>query len=180
MKSSFYILFFKVLAYVVNCQASLVTETVKNLPAMQETQVRSLGWEDPLEKEWQPTPVFLPGKSHGQRSLAGYSTCGCTESNMTEWLTNMCSTFQNPWKGQCPVVLMPDDKAPLVRGWDVQCRARMHVLLKSHGSHWPKILEGRRMWSSVVWNVFLMWTSPEPCSSKVGLWINSVNVSRSL
>ena len=49
---------------------------VKNLPAVQETQepwVRSLGWEDPLEKEKQPTPVFLPGKSHGQRSLAGYS-----------------------------------------------------------------------------------------------------------
>ena len=42
---------------------------------MQETwemwQVRSLGWEDHLEREWQPDPVFLPGKSHGQRSLAG-------------------------------------------------------------------------------------------------------------
>ena len=43
---------------------------------MQETWVRSLGQEDPLEKEWQPTPVFLPGKSHGQRSLAGYSPWG--------------------------------------------------------------------------------------------------------
>ena len=32
---------------------------------------------------WQPTPVFLPGKSHGQRSLVGYSPWGCTESNMT-------------------------------------------------------------------------------------------------
>ena len=51
MKSSFYILFFKVLAYVINCQASLVIETVKNLPAMQETQVQSLGQEDPLGKE---------------------------------------------------------------------------------------------------------------------------------
>jgi len=40
---------------------------------MQETWVKSLGWEDPLEKEMEPTPVFLPGKSHGQRSLAGYS-----------------------------------------------------------------------------------------------------------
>ena len=34
--------------------------------------VRSLGGEDTLEKEMQPTPVFLPEKSHGQRSLAGY------------------------------------------------------------------------------------------------------------
>ena len=40
---------------------------------MQETQVWSLGWEDPLERKWQPTPVFLPGKPHGQRSLEGYS-----------------------------------------------------------------------------------------------------------
>ena len=38
---------------------------VKNLPAMQETRVRSLGREDPLEKEMAPTPVFLPGESHG-------------------------------------------------------------------------------------------------------------------
>ena len=39
---------------------------------MQETQVRSLGWENPLEKKWQPTPVFLPGKSYGQRRVEGY------------------------------------------------------------------------------------------------------------
>ena len=51
--------------------ASLEAQTVKNLPAMQETWVQSLGQEDPLEKEWPPTPVFLPGEFHGQRSLAG-------------------------------------------------------------------------------------------------------------
>ena len=47
---------------------------VKNPLAVQETQVPSLGREDPLEKEMQPTPVLLPGKSHGQRSLAGYTS----------------------------------------------------------------------------------------------------------
>ena len=53
---------------------SLVAQKVKNLPAMQETQVQSLGREDPLERrEWLPTPVFLPGELHGQRNLAGYS-----------------------------------------------------------------------------------------------------------
>ena len=52
--------------------ASLVAQMVKNLPAMQETRVRSLDWEDPLEKGM-ATPVFLPGESHGQRSLADYS-----------------------------------------------------------------------------------------------------------
>ena len=59
---------------------------VKNLHAMQETQVRSLGWEDPLERAWQPTPVFLPGESHGQGSPAGYSPWGLKESDMTEQL----------------------------------------------------------------------------------------------
>ena len=38
--------------------------------------VRSLGLEDPRRKEWQPTPVFLPAESHGQRSLVGYSPWG--------------------------------------------------------------------------------------------------------
>ena len=45
-------------------------------PRMQETWVRSLGEEDPLEKERQPNPVSLPGKPLGQRSLAGYSPWG--------------------------------------------------------------------------------------------------------
>ena len=48
--------------------ASLVAQTVKNLPAMQETLVRSLSQEDPLEEEWQPISVFLLGESHGQKS----------------------------------------------------------------------------------------------------------------
>ena len=48
---------------------------VKNLPIKQETLIRSLGQEGPLEKEM-ATLVFLPGKSHGQRTLAGYSPEG--------------------------------------------------------------------------------------------------------
>ena len=43
---------------------------------MQKTQVLSLGWEDPLEKEMATPPVFLPGKSHGQRNVAGCSPWG--------------------------------------------------------------------------------------------------------
>ena len=53
--------------------ASLKAQLVNHLPAMQDTQVRFLGREDPLKKKWQPTPVFLPGESHEQRSLTGYS-----------------------------------------------------------------------------------------------------------
>jgi len=40
---------------------------------MQVTQVGSLGGEDPWRREWQPTPVFLPGYFHGQRSLEVYN-----------------------------------------------------------------------------------------------------------
>ena len=46
---------------------------VKCLPTTWETQVQSLGWEDSLEKKWQPTLVLLSGKSHGRRSMVGYS-----------------------------------------------------------------------------------------------------------
>ena len=50
--------------------ASLVAQMVKNLPAMQEIWVQSLGWEDTRRRKWQPTPVVRPGKSHGQRTIA--------------------------------------------------------------------------------------------------------------
>ena len=55
-----------------NKSASLVAQRLKRLPAMWETQVRSLGQEKPLEKEWQPTPLFLPGEFRGQRGLVSY------------------------------------------------------------------------------------------------------------
>ena len=54
---------------------------------VQERRVPSLGREDPLEKEMQPTPVFLPGESHGQRRLVGYSPWSCKEWDTTEQLT---------------------------------------------------------------------------------------------
>ena len=62
---------------------------VKNPPGMQELQGTlfwSLSREDPLEEGMQPTPVLLPGESHGQRSLVGYSPWGRKELNTTEWL----------------------------------------------------------------------------------------------
>ena len=57
---------------------------VKHLPTMPETQVQSLGQENPLEKEMATTPVLLPKKFHGQRSLVGYSPWGHKESDTTE------------------------------------------------------------------------------------------------
>ena len=60
--------------------------TVKNMCAMQETLVQSLGQKDPLENshEWLSTPVFLPEEFHGERSLAGYSPQVCRESDTSE------------------------------------------------------------------------------------------------
>ena len=49
----------------------LVAQLVKHLPTMQGTWVLSLGQKFPWRRKWQPTPVFLPGESHGQRILVG-------------------------------------------------------------------------------------------------------------
>ena len=70
-------------------RASLVAQMVKNLPAMQETWIRSLGQEEKIlwRREWQPTPaVFLPGESHEQWSLVGYSPWGCKDLDTTDHL----------------------------------------------------------------------------------------------
>ena len=65
----------------------LVAQVVKNPTAMQETQVQSLGQEDPLEKGMATHSIFLPGKFRGQRSLVGYSPWGHKELDTTERLT---------------------------------------------------------------------------------------------
>ena len=61
--------------------ASLVVRTVKNLPAMQEARFDPWVGKIPCGRVWQPTPIFLPGESHGQRNL------GHKELYITEWLT---------------------------------------------------------------------------------------------
>ena len=68
--------------------ASLVAQMIKNLPALKgpgfDPWVGKISWR----REWIPTPVFLPGESHGQRSLVDCSSWGCKESDVTEWLTH--------------------------------------------------------------------------------------------
>ena len=48
----------------------------KESTCKEETHIQPLGWEDPLEKEWEATPIFLPRESYRQRSLVGYSPWG--------------------------------------------------------------------------------------------------------
>ena len=63
---------------------------VKNLPACRrwgfDPQVRKIPWR----KAWQPSPVFLSGKSHGQMSLVSYSPQSCKELDMTEATQQAC------------------------------------------------------------------------------------------
>ena len=61
---------------------------IKSLSVMQETQVQLLDWMIPWRNKWQSTPVFLPGKSHGQKRLVGYCPWGLKELDRTEWLNN--------------------------------------------------------------------------------------------
>ena len=60
--------------------------------------VWSLGWEDSLDRKWQPTPVFLPGKSHGQRSLVGYSPWALVAHS--SWRTVDVYRIIWPWRSQ--------------------------------------------------------------------------------
>ena len=70
-------------AYCEQHWASLVAQTVKTPPAMWETWVGKIPWR----RAWQPAAVFLPGESHGQRSLAGCTPRGHRESGTTEQLS---------------------------------------------------------------------------------------------
>ena len=72
---------------------------VKNPPA--NAGDRCKGWEFdpwvrkiPWRRKWPPTQGFLPGESHGQRSLGGYSSLGCKESDTTEHTVKCHLSFQ--------------------------------------------------------------------------------------
>ena len=67
-------------------RASLVAQMVKNLPAMRRLGFDAWVRKRPWRREWQPTTVFLPEESHGQRSLAGYSPRGRKGLDTTERL----------------------------------------------------------------------------------------------
>ena len=65
----------------------------KNLLAIQETWFNTWVGKIPWKREWQPTPIFLPGECYGQRSLAGYSPQGHIELDTTE-TTQHTHTYQ--------------------------------------------------------------------------------------
>ena len=92
--------FFKLSTSIRRLRASQVAQWIKNLPTMLDMQqmwVRKIPWR----RTWQPTPVFLTGEYHEQKSLVGYSPKGPKESNMTEATEHeqMCRRFNKYWIG---------------------------------------------------------------------------------
>ena len=105
----------------------------------QEMQVRSLNQEVPWKRKWQCTPVFLPGESHGPRSLPGYSPQGGKESDVTKhahttnqifsiafkvkFMTSgnsschLLSTFSVPWWFRRQRICLQCKKIPWRREW---------------------------------------------------------------
>ena len=112
-----------------------VIQSVKNLPAVQETRVRSLGWEDPLEKEMATTTVFLPGKSHGQKSVVGCSPWGRKESDMTERLTLTLTHLWSP-VGASDFNLRLSNLFPAFR-WSNDLGRLLKLSLPSQELVWP-------------------------------------------
>ena len=70
-------------------QAPLVAQKVKNLPAVQETWVQSLSWEDPLEEGMATHSSILPGEFPWTEELGGLQSKGVQESYTTEWLSTV-------------------------------------------------------------------------------------------
>ena len=101
-----------------------MAELVNNPPAMLETWVQSLGWEDPLETERLPTPVFWPGEFRGL-----YSPWGCNESDTTERLSLHFSPFE------CKVTILLIFMYLGEERWIQNCSVKVLVEKKSQGSY---------------------------------------------
>ena len=111
----------------------------KESPAVRETQVRSLGWEDPRRREWQSTPVFLPREFHGQRSLAGYSPWDRRVRH--DWGANTCLSFHGTQLASAFLTFLRVRKSPCSSG--CCCSMQVQVLLFYARPHDFSVLLGK-------------------------------------
>ena len=125
---------------------------VKNPPAKQETRgdiydpwVGKIPWR----RKWQPIPVFLPGKSHGQRSLVGYSPWGQKESDTTKHILALCTG-------------MVKNSLWWLRK-NEECKAQWRVL-KSQSSSMMANNHWCRQTASILWTLFLLILTVLPIS----------------
>ena len=130
-----------------------MAQRVKRLPAMRETWVGKIPWR----RKWQPIPVFLPGESHGQRSLAGYSPRGRRESDTTERLSlslpshacvclvaQSCTTLCNPMDCRPPISSAHGDSSGKNAG--VACYALLQQIFPTQGSY-----PGHQLFSQILY-----------------------------
>ena len=101
--------------------ASLVSQTVKNLPAMRVTWVPSLVGTIPWRREWQPTPVFFPGESPWTEEPGRPQSRGSQESNMTVIRVNLWQ-MESSWILALSVCLR---RAVFGKGWRKQLRTAL-------------------------------------------------------
>ena len=110
-----------------------MAQRLKHLPAVQETRFNPWVGKIPWRRKWQPTPIFLPGESHGWRSLVGYiSPWGCKESDVTSlyflstvirpdlWASLVAQTVQNLPAVQETLVQSLGQEDPLENGMATQ------------------------------------------------------------
>ena len=114
------------IGYRPNTGASQVTKVVKNLPAsagdVGDVGLIPASGRSPWRRAWQPTPAFLPGESHGQRSLNGYSPQGHKESDTTEVIQQA---------HQYKIKSLKDKKKEVVRSLLLFLRPHLPLSIKS-------------------------------------------------
>ena len=124
-----------------------MAHTLKNPLAMQDPRVLSRVGKIPWRREWHPTPVFLPGESHGRRSLAGCSPWGCKESDTTERLTLFTVplllarrwwwvVMNCPLKQECQNI---HSQIPTVPDTQLTVDSETHGEGVGQSSHWPPL-----------------------------------------
>ena len=125
-------------------RAPNLAQTVKNLPAVQRPGFDLWAGKISWRREWLPTPVFLPGKSYGQRSLAGYTLWGCKELDMTEQLKLSFSIHYFPLFQFCYFIsqksIMPVFPQHLLLGRLGHLRRKNSVLFPNF-EKWPNKFE---------------------------------------
>ena len=127
----------------------MLAQLVKNHLQCRRLQFDSWVGKMPWRREWLPSPVFLPGKSHGQRSLAGYSPCGCKELALLRLTRGRrrdaasCRLCSRTFPGN-PVPWSSESEPSRCRLWDVRYRPLDKPL------HIFKIKQGQTDWQAAL------------------------------
>ena len=145
-------------------------------------------------RRWHPTPVFLPGKSHGWRSLVGWSPWGLEESDTTEWLhihfslswtgegngnPLQCSCLENPRNGE-PGGLPSMGSHRVGHDWsDLAAAAAAAIkIVQNRCSHWPALVTALTQYYSLrMTNPWILPDRPEDFHHGIIKWLSSPGIS---